>query len=294
MLALSRQTLPALMAWAMTACSAGEPPAPVVKTQTNEQGCVRVRSTGPQDPAAIPVPIKQACVGPYLLELPQNYFYNQMGTEFDGSFALALEYPSLEPFNPGERSNLKLDVSTRTVAVSYHYIDRIDIHQAMRNTYTNTNYLLDDPVASLEGRKLGEPVNGLIPYYADMDRIREYHRRNGLPESAPGMQDNWNRDWFLKRGKNGDVETVIKCTSRNVVGTGVEYRDGKMVRNDVYGLPDCDHTFAIPDHNTQVSINYVRVGLTDWQRIEERARMLFRQSLRGPAQVCSDNRRRQK
>lgn len=271
------------MMLALSACRASEPPKPVPETQTNAQGCVRVRSTGPQDPAAVPVPIKQACVGPYLLELPQNYFDNQMGTEFDGSFALALEYPSLEAFLPGERSDLKLDVSTRTVAVSYHYIDRIDIHQAMGNTYTNTNYLPDDPAASLEGRQRGEPVDGLIPYYADMDRIREYHRRNGLPESAPGMQDNWNKDWFLKRGKNGDVETVIKCTSRNVVGTGVEYRDGKMVRNGVYGLPDCDHTFAISDHNTQVSINYVRVGLTDWQLIEDRARSIFLRSIRSSA-----------
>jgi len=165
MLALSRQALTVLMGWAMTACSAGEPPVPLVETQANEQGCVRVRSTGPQDPAAVPVPIKQACVGPYLLELPQNYFYNQMGTEFDGSFALALEYPSLEPFKPGERSNLSVDVAIRTVQIDYHYIDRIGIRQALRNQYQPMEFERADPSASLDARIEGAPIVGLTPYF---------------------------------------------------------------------------------------------------------------------------------
>ncbi|NIJ70234.1 hypothetical protein [Xanthomonas sp. 60] len=294
MLALSRQALTVLMAWAMTACSAGEPPVPLVETQANEQGCVRVRSTGPQDPAAIPVPIKQACVGPYLLELPQNYFYNQMGTEFDGSFALALEYPSLKPFKPGERSNISVDVGIRTVTVTYDYIDRIDIRQAMRNSYSNMVSEPHDPAASLEGRELGEPIFGLTPYYADMARIRAYEREHGRAESAPVMQDRWHKDWFLRRSETGEVTTVIKCTSRNVKETGVEYRNGKIAKNKAHELPYCEHIFTLEEHDTKVRLHYARIGLPDWRRIEERARMLFERSLRGPAQVHSDNRRRQK
>ena len=279
MLALSRQTLPALMAWAMTACSAGEPPAPVVKTQTNEQGCVRVRSTGPQDPAAIPVPIKQACVGPYLLELPQNYFYNQMGTESDGSFALALEYPSLKPFLPGERSNLTVDVSVGTIRIDYRFIDRTDPQQVLRNAYTPMQFQRDDPAASLDGRLLGDSIYGLTPYYADMARIRTYLRSQGLRDGAPGMQDRWHTDWFVTRDDKGTVERIIKCTSRGVTSVGVDQRGGKIVRNDERYVAECDHTFTVLDHGTIVRVHYARIGLSEWRRIEAEARRLFLNSI---------------
>ena len=290
MIASRQQILLLPLLLMVSACSASEPPKLLVETQANEQGCVRIRSTGPQDPTTVPVPIKQACVGPYLLELPQNYFYNQMGTEFDGSFALALEYPSLEPFLPGERSNLTAEVGVRTVVVSYNYIDRIDIRQAMRNTYTNMFSEPDDPSASLEGRQIGEPVHGLTPYYADMERIRAHQRARGTSESAPVMEDSWHTDWFISRGEDDEVRTVIKCTSRNVVETGVEYRDGKMVKNDVHELPECQHIFAISDHDTQVRIHYVRVGLPDWQRIEDKAKSIFLNGIRSQANADGSDR----
>jgi len=275
MIARRQKVLLVPLLLALSSCSASEPAKPIVDTQTNEQGCVSLLSTGPQDPTAIPVPVKQACVGPYLLELPQNYFYNQMGTEFDGSFALALEYPKLEPFQPGERSNLTADVGVRTVMVRFNYIDRIDIHQAMRNSYTNTTFAPDNPAASLEGRLIGEQMYGLTPYYADLERIRAHWRQMGASESAPAMQVRWNEDWYVERGDDGEVKTIIKCTSRNMIETGVEYRDGKMVKNDVRELPKCDHFFAIADHDIKVHMTYVRVALPDWKRIEDRARSIF-------------------
>ena len=227
MLALSRQTLPALMAWAMTACSAGEPPAPVVKTQTNEQGCVRVRSTGPQDPAAIPVPIKQACVGPYLLELPQNYFYNQMGTEFDGSFALALEYPSLEPFKPGERSNLSVDVGIRTVTVTYDYIDRIDIRQAMRNSYSNMQ------VWARPGREMianaGLDVSGRYKAYGqDLTITRGQLTWNYNPVSDPRIN-------LRAERRIGDVTAGIDVTGRAMQPRAQVWSDPSMSQSEALG-----------------------------------------------------------
>ncbi len=118
------------------ACAQAETPRNMSPTQTNEERCTRKRSLGPQNAYADPAPIKQACVGPYLLELPQNYFSNQMGTEHDGSFSLALEYPALQPFKPGERMNLSADVSIRTVRIDYTYIDRVSLWDVMRKSYT--------------------------------------------------------------------------------------------------------------------------------------------------------------
>ena len=265
---------------ALSACRASEAPRPTVQTQTNEQGCVRVRSTRPQDPAAIPVPMKQACVGPYLLELPQNYFYNQMGTEFDGSFALALEYPSLEPFKPGERSNLKADMVTRTVVVTYDFISGISAYQAMRNFHTPSERGQADPRKSFDSRIEGAPIYNLTPYYADMPRIRDYMRAAGISDGAPGAQARWNTDWFVRRGTNGEVETMITCTSRDVVDSGVAYVDGKMVKMKGSPAPECTHHFLLPDFRTMATVHYVRVGLADWERIEERARTIFLKNIR--------------
>lgn len=251
----------------------------VPKTQTNEQGCTRIRSIGPQDPFKNPPPLKEACLGPYLLEIPQNYFYNQIGTEHDGSYALALEYPSLQPFKPGERMNLSVDVSVRTVTVDYSYIDRIDVREALRRNYIPMAYKKDDPEESLEGRIGGQSVYGLSPYYLDMDVVRAHYRKKGFQEDAPVMKPERHTDWFLSRDESGEVATVIKCTAREVTISGVEYRDGKMVKSGEIGYADCKHTFMIASLHTLIRIEYPREGLKRWREIEQRARDLLAESM---------------
>ena len=255
---------------------------PVPTTQTNEQGCTRQRSIGPQDPFQNPPPLKQACVGPYLLEMPQHLFYSQMGAEFDGSFGLVLQYPGLQPFAPGERMNLKLDVSMRTVAFDYWYIDRIELRQAMRNAYIPIWGDPADPSRTLEGRIAGEPVYGLLPYYADLPSIRAYKARQGIRADARVMDADRHQDWFITRDAAGEVDRLIRCTSREVGGTGVVFRDGLMYRDRGTPYSECRHQFMLPEHSTMVYISYVRVGLKDWQKIEDKARALFFDHLVSP------------
>lgn len=259
----------------LAACAQQAAHAPAALTQTNEQGCTRIRSVGPQDPFKVPPPLKQACLGPHLLEIPQNYFYNQIGTEHDGSYALALEYPSLQPFKPGERMGLTADVSVRTVTVDYTYIDRIDVHEAMRRNYIPMDYKKGDPQESLEGRIGGQVIHGLSPYYLDMEAVLAHYRRKGFRENAPVMKPDWHTDWFLSRDKAGEVTTVIKCTPREVTISGVEYRDGKLVKSKEVGYADCKHTFMIASLDTLVRIGYPREGLERWREIEQRARDLL-------------------
>lgn len=257
------------------ACAQAETPRNMSPTQTNEEGCTRKRSLGPQNAYADPAPIKQACVGPYLLELPQNYFSNQMGTEHDGSFSLALEYPSLQPFKPGERMNLTVDVSIRTVSLSYMYIGRADLWDVMQRRYTPQPGRSDDPAASLEGRVQGDAVHGLVPYYVDMDNVRAYHRARGLPETAPVMKPDYHYDWYVSRDDVGRVDQLVRCTPREITESGVEYRDGKMVKKRVIGFAECQQTFVIEELNTIVDITYPREGLPQWKQIATRARALL-------------------
>lgn len=242
------------------------------RTRTNEQGCTMMRNDGPQDPFKTPTPLKEACLGPYLLQVPANYFDNQMGPEFDGSFGLYLEYPSLEPFAPGERMHLSLDVATRTVSIGYNFLDRVDVREFLRGEYTPQSWDHDNPQARLEERIEGEPVYGLTPYYADLPKFFAYHRAKGRDESAYDMQAKNHKDWYVRRDESGQIQTIIKCTSREVTESGVEYRDGKLVRSDEDGFPTCRHVFVIPDLKVVVEIRYVRLALEDWKKIEDRAR----------------------
>ncbi|MFL0338337.1 hypothetical protein [Stenotrophomonas maltophilia] len=265
----------------LAACAQSETPRNMSPTQTNEQGCTRQRSIGPQDPYANSAPLKQACVGPYLLELPQNYYSTQMGPQHDGSFRLALEYPSLQPFKPGERMNLSADVSVRTVSVSYAYIDRIDVRRALRNLYTPLDYERDDPSASLEGRIKGGIIHGLEPYYVDMGRVRAYYQAKGYRADAPVMKPvPWHADWFVLRDASGAIDQIIKCTPREVAESGVEYRDGKMVKKHVLGFAECTQDFMIEDMSTLVGVRYPREGMQHWKQIAERARTVFVEHVR--------------
>jgi hypothetical protein len=259
----------------LAACARQPEPKPVERTQTNEQGCTRQRSVGPQDPFADPAPLKQACLGPHLLEIPQNYFYNQIGTEHDGSYALALEYPSLQPFKPGERMGLTTDVSIRTVTIDYRYIDRIELSEAMRRSYIPMDYKKDEPQENLETRIAGEKLYDLSPYFVDMDLVRAYYRSRGYNEDARVMSPDRHTDWYIKKDDAGKVQTVIKCTSREVTSSGVEYHDGKLVKSRGYGFAKCSHTFMIAPLSTLVLVDYPRKGLDHWKEIEWRARDLL-------------------
>lgn len=266
-----------LRRWALLAALAPlsgctKEPAKAPRIQTNEQGCTRPYNDGPQDPFKDPPPLKDTCLGPYLLRIPANYFDHQMGPEFDGSFGLYLEYPGLNPFAPGERSHLSLDVSTRTVMIGYSYLDRVGIHEWLQVQYTPSPWDHDDPDERFEGRIQGEEIHGLTPYYADPPRYFDHYRAKGYSDGDSPLDPTHYQDWYISRDANGQVQTVIKCDSRLITESGVEYRDGKLVRSKGEKLPDCDHVFIIPELKTAVDINYVRFALPDWKKIEDRAR----------------------
>jgi len=275
----------------LAACARHPAQKPVERTQTNEQGCTRQRSVGPQDPYADPAPLKEACLGPHVLAFPQNYFYNQVGTEHDGSYSLALEYPSLQPFKPGERMGLTADVSVRTMSVEYDYIDQVDIHEAMRRSYTPMKYEADDPEASLEHRTRGDLQHGLSPYYIDMAVVREHYRAKGFKDTASVMKADRHTDWFLAKDAAGEVATVIKCTPREITVSGVAYRDGKLVKSKEYGYAVCKHTFMVAALNTLVRIEYPREGLARWQEFETHAKGLLTGAIEQRREAALDQER---
>jgi len=262
----------------LAACA--RPPAqkPAELTQTNEQGCTRQRSVGPQDPYADPAPLKQACVGPYLLALPQNYFDNQIGTEHDGSFGLALEYPSLEAFKPGDRIGLSVDQALRTIDIDFSYSDRFTPLQILERLSTPQEYDPESPTRSLGARIEGEPQHGLKPYYVDLVRIRAHHRAKGIGDDMRVMKAAANMDWFISTDPAGRIDRLISCTSREQIDPGYAWKNGIPTKTSTDGMARCEHRFVLADHRVVVKLGYLRDLLPQWQRLEARATAIFLQS----------------
>ncbi len=275
---LVKRTLLLVALLPLAACAPRPAQKPAERTQTNEQGCTRQRSVGPQYPYADPAPLKQACVGPYLLALPQNYFDNQIGTEHDGRFALALEYPSLEAFKPGQRMNLPVAGSLRTVRIRYGYSDRYTPLQILERMSTLPEYEPDSPSRSFKDRIKGEQVHGLLPYYVDMARVRAHYLGKGASNDTPLIQPESNDDWYVSFDVAGRVERLVSCASREMKDPGYDWRGDVPVKNSTIGVARCEHMFVIPDRDVLVSVSYLRDLLPQWQRLEARATALFLES----------------
>ncbi|GFM81381.1 hypothetical protein PSCICN_20730 [Pseudomonas cichorii] len=86
------------------------------------------------------------------------------------------------------------------------------------------------------------------------------------------MDASYYKDWYVARNAQGGTETIIKCTSREIEASGVEHRDGKLLRSKERKLPECEHMFVMPEMKVAVKINYVRFAFKDWKRIQDRAR----------------------
>ncbi|MEG2802801.1 hypothetical protein [Stenotrophomonas sp.] len=259
----------------LAACVRSPDPLPLAQTQTNEQGCTRQRSVGPQDAFADPAPVKQACVGPYLLALPQNIFDNQTGTEHDGSFSLALEYPSLQPFKPGARRNMSVDGSLRTLRIEYGYAARYTPLQILQRMTTLPEYEPDSPSRSLKDRIKGEDVAGLTPYYVDMARVRAHYLGKGASERTPFIQPASNDDWFISLDATGRVQRLIRCASREMKDPGYDWRGNVPVKNSTIGVARCEHLFVMPERKVLVTVSYLRDLLPQWPRMEARAKAVF-------------------
>lgn len=79
--------------------------------------------------------------------------------------------------------------------------------------------------------------DGLTPYYANVAAYREHYRAQGLKPSNSIMEASYYKDWYVSRDAKGNIDTIIKCTSRAVEPSGVEFREGKLVRSKSGNFP---------------------------------------------------------
>jgi hypothetical protein len=136
-----------------------------------------------------------------------------------------------------------------------------------------------NPAENLDLRIKGDPVHGLVPYYTDFKALKHYYQKLYGPDTRAGEpQSSMSTDWFIDMGDGGIPRTVLKC-SPSVIRDGVRMEGGRMFElRDVFFRATCDHYFALPEYQATVHLSYQRIVMSDWRRIEDRIRTLFREA----------------
>ncbi|MFL0350127.1 hypothetical protein [Stenotrophomonas lactitubi] len=237
----------------------------------------------------------EAKLGPYRFMIPANYYDDQMGPPWDGiGLLLHLQWPSMEPEFPGIRSRQNFDATMRRFNISIDYIEpsreRIEDvlpRYAELDTATGPNAPeLRDPRYALERRDPSERLDlriaqpewmGLTPYAIDEPRMQEYSveyaKKYGKPAPRnPAYED----EWYVARNPDGSLATLIKCDSHKYRPKDGLIIEGDHILNDENSptTAGCRHSFVDRERNLTFNMNYARVLLKDWKKMEDAARAI--------------------
>jgi len=262
-----------LLACLAFAASAAVPPE--VSATSSKPPPVKYRWEGYNDK---PV---EARLGPHRFMIPANYFYDQMGPDFQGNFTLLVQWPNLQPLPPGKRSRQDMETRYKRVAISPRYVDRVPMEGRLEKAIRP--YAFENTLAYLNPSErldlMDEQLQqfGLTPYYVNRDKFLVYsklrEREDGHPYRAR-LEDQ--EDWYLVRDAQGRLTTIIKCAS-HLQPDGFTLQGNRLLRDESSRTAGCSHDFLIPEDRIAFSVSYRRVFLKDWKRIEDRARELLTQ-----------------
>lgn len=219
-----------------------------------------------------------ACLGPAHYRFPANYFYDQMGPDFQGNFGLMVQWPELQPLPPGKRLQRDMDTVYKEVRISPAYVGRVPITTLLERSIEaapqDSHYQDHDPSRRMDLMDKQPQRYGLTPYYVDRDRFLAFLERrsriNGYKFYPPMATPS---DWYIAHDSKDRLSTVVKCDS-HLISDGLTIEDDRLIVGSA-PIPKCTHDFVIPEDRLRVSIAYQRVLLKDWKRFEDRARELL-------------------
>ena len=224
-------------------------------------------------------------MGPHRFALPSNYFADEQGPDFQGGFTLALLWPELKPYPPGNGYWKQTSGPMRHhgVLVSFSEvgvpIDSLPERHVTLEPDDNPN----NPSTNIALRIRRPDRFGLENYIVDLDKKAAWlnrfpgQSRVHAEDLPPRMSD-----WFIGRDAQGRVRTVVLCDDSRVP-------EGYEIRNEaLFDLPGskhwplCDgHYFCLADYSLAVTATYHRPILRDWQHIERAVREIMKTAYRG-------------
>lgn len=207
---------------ALAACSPTVPPAAA-------QPVAEVQAANAAAEAARPVGFS---LGPNRFVLPANWFADGFGPDFQGGVTLALHWPSLEPYPPGQPygSFTTGPMRDQRVLVTVNYIDRVPIDELPERYVTASNeFDLRDPSENLALRDRLPDRFGLEVYRTDLEKVAAHAAHEMQRPTRPSeFYLRGSDDWFIARDDSGRIRSVAMCTDDRVPG-GFEIRDDALV-----------------------------------------------------------------
>jgi len=194
----------------------------------------------------------EANVGPRRFMFPANLYYNQIGPFPDGGVVLTVLWPNLEAAAPGNFPLRTVEDGYRQMSMELRYVG-----------YARTGDYLAPHIGSGWGQSLAERVVqplrfGLTPY--------------AIADEAQALEP----DWYVVRGGDGRVRTFISCDAETLVADGLVMGSRTLVRSGGGRIAMCRHSTVDVESGIAVEMNYARVMLVEWQRMEEAAVGLMR------------------
>jgi hypothetical protein len=217
----------------------------------------------------------EARLGPTTYAFPMNLYSRQVGQDARGGVSLTVRWPSLEAFPPGATNDsaFKDAYMDESIDIIPDYVSKVPI-ESLPLKYTDASWEdPSQPLVHLGQRVKGEPTSGLVPFYADLDKVADYFKSKGYPSSRERILEVSN-DWYLGYDNAGAVSTLIQCDNHLIAGASLV--DGKLEKTPV-GEPRgmCWHRFTVNDKKLVVRVTYPRAYMKDWKRIELRVRQLI-------------------
>jgi len=204
----------------------------------------------------------EANVGPHRFMFPANLYYNQIGPFPDGGVVLTVLWPNLEAAAPGNFPLRTVGDGYRQVSMELRYVG-----------YARTGDYLAPHIGSGWAQSLAErlaqPLRfGLTPY--------------AIADDAQALEP----DWYVVRGEDGRVRTFISCDAGKLVADGLVMGSRTLVRAGGGRIAMCRHSTVDVESGIAVEMNYARVMLVEWQRMEAAAVGLMRRyEFRDPSVV---------
>ncbi len=194
----------------------------------------------------------EASVGPRRFMFPANLYYNQIGPFPDGGVMLSVLWPRLEAAAPGNFPLRTVEDGYRQVSMELRYVG-----------YARTGDYMAPHIGSGWAQSLAERVAqplrwGLTPY--------------AIADDAQALEP----DWYVVRGGDGRVRTFISCDAARIVADGLVMGTRTLVRSGGDRIAMCRHSTVDVESGIAVEMNYARVLLVEWQRMEAAAVGLMR------------------
>ena len=275
-----------LLAFAIAACTTSCSLAPVAEPQgssTTSKTTQIGRTMGSYTYTDAPVEVR---LGPNIFRIPANYLNSPIAPSSDLGVDMVIEWPEMNPTTPGARAHPRTNDLRKEISISVHYVDRVPIETLLERRTSNESFTLpdslerNDPRDRLDLRVAQPEVMGLTPYAVDEEKMpnfaKLYAEKFGRPPPRSRLSE---EDWYVARSPDGRIATFIKCDSVAYVKDGLRLSGTEVINvPDEIPIAGCRHYIVDTDNSLAIYLNYFRVYLKDWKRMEVAIRELLERS----------------